>query len=187
MNGSPELVRSYLAYSLQHEKELASLIRTNIKDRGGEVLPIEERMLRSIARTFAKSQLSEDDLPAKKIRNWGEKNLFEKAKAVGLGDAYTAIFGGPSRNVHGGWHDLLQYHLEYDEPGMFRPKLEFKRPRPQPIYSLTHLIAETLEGYVDLLNHPGLSEVADRLRDLDERNYTASDAHERYLVAKHAV
>lgn len=185
-NGSPELTRSYLAYSLQHEKELAGLIRSNIAARGGEALPIEERMLRSITRTFENSLLSEDELPAKKIRNWGEKNLFEKAKDVGLGEAYTAIFGGPSRNVHGGWQDLLQYHLECDSPGVFRPKLDFKRPRPQPIYSLTHLIAETLLGYVELLEHPSLHPVFDRVANLDDRNHVASDAHERYLVAKNA-
>ncbi|MBL8498531.1 hypothetical protein ABF87_03580 [Nitrosomonas sp. JL21] len=183
-NSSPELIRSYLLYSLQHEKELAALIKSNIDARAGEVLPIEERMLRSIARTFENSLLKEEELPAKKIRNWGEKNLFEKAKDIGLGDAYLAIFGGPSRNVHGGWQDLLQYHLECESPGIFRPRLEFKNPRPQAIYSLTHLIAETLMEYVELLNHPSLDPVFDVLEDLKERNYAASQAHEGYLVAK---
>jgi Family of unknown function (DUF5677) len=185
-NSSPELVRSYLAYSLQHEKDLATLIRANIDARAGETLPIEERMLRSIARTFENSLLREDELPAKKIRNWGDKNLFEKAKDIELGDAYLAIFGGPSRNVHGGWQDLLHYHLECESPGVFRPRLEFKQPRPQAIYSLTHLIAETLMGYVGLLDHPSLDPVFDRLADVDERNHAASKAHEEYLVAKNA-
>lgn len=183
---SPELIRSYLAYSLQHEKELAGLIRSNINARAGETLPIEERMLSSIARTFENSLITEEELPAKKIRNWGDKNLFEKAKEVGLGEAYLAIFGGPSRNVHGGWQDLLHYHLECDSPGVFRPKLEFKQPPPQAIYSLTHLITETLIGYVELLDHPSLRPVLDGLTDLDERTYAASNAHEAYLVAKNA-
>lgn len=183
-NSSPELIRSYLAYSLQHEKDLATLIKSNIDARAGEALPIEERMLRSISRTFENSLLREEELPAKKIRHWGDKNLFEKAKAVGLGEAYLAIFGGPSRNVHGGWQDLLHYHLECESPGVFRPRLEFKHPRPQAIYSLTHLIAETLMGYVELLDHPSLDPVFDVLADVDERNHAASQAHEAYLVAK---
>ena len=186
-NGSPELIRSYLAYSLQHEKDLAALVRANVASRGGVALPIEQRMLRSIGRTFENSMFPEGELPKKKIRNWGEKNLFEKAKDVGLGDAYSAIFGGPSRNVHGGWQDLLQYHLECDAPGVFRPKLDFKQPRPQAIYSLTHLIAETLMEYVELLAHPDLDPVYDRVSDIDERNHAASQAHERYLVAKKSV
>jgi hypothetical protein len=185
-NSSSELIRSYLAYSLHHEKELATLIRSNIDARDGDALPIEERMLRSIARTFENSVLREEELPMKKIRNWGEKNLFEKAKDVGLAKAYDAIFGGPSRNVHGGWQDLLQYHLECEAPGVFRPRLEFKKPRPQAIYSLTHLISETLSGYVELLDHPSLRPVSDALANLDDRNQAASHAHEEYLVANSA-
>lgn len=183
-NYSPELIRSYVVYSLQHEKELSALIRSNIDARAGEALPIEERMLRSIARTFENSLLKEEELPTKKIRNWGEKNLFEKAKDIELGEVYSAIFGGPSRNVHGGWQDLLQYHLECESPGVFQPKLEFKNPRPQAIYSLTHLIAGTLMGYVEFLDHPNLDLVFDALTDLDERNRAASQAHELYLVTK---
>ena len=138
-------------FSLQHEKELATLIRSNIDARSGKALPIEDQMLRPIARTFENSLLREEELPEKKARNWGDKNLFEKAKEVDLGEAYLAILGGPSRNVHGGWQDLLHYHLECEAPGAFRPRLEFKHPRPQAIYSLTHLIAETLMGYMELL------------------------------------
>ena len=183
-NGSTELIQSYLAYSLRHEKDLADLIRTNVRDRSGVELPIEARMLRSIQRTFDNSQFPEESLPLKKVRNWGGKNLFEKAQNVELGGAYLAIFGGPSRNVHGGWHDLLQYHLECEVPGVFKPNLEFNRPRPQAIYSLTYLIAETLFEYAELLGHPSLGPVRDRVTDIAERNQLATDSHERYLVAK---
>ena len=183
-NNSTELIHSYLAYSLRHEKDLADLIRKNVLDRNGIELPIEVRMLRSIQRTFDKSLFPEESLPQKKLRNWGDKNLFEKAKDVDLGDAYLAIFGGPSRNVHGGWHDLLQYHLECESPGVFKPNLEFNRPRPQAVYSLTHLISETLLGYTELLGHPSLEPVHDRITDIAGRNQLASDSHERYLVAK---
>lgn len=183
-NYSPELIQSYLAYSLRHEKDLADLIRTNVRNRDGVELPIEGRMLRSIRKTFVNSQFPEESLPQKKLRNWGDKNLFEKAKEVELGEAYLAIFGGPSRNVHGGWHDLLQYHLECEAPGVFKPNLEFNRPRPQAVYSLTYLISETLLGYTELLGHPNLEPVTDRLTDIVERNQLASDLHEGYLVAK---
>ena len=183
-NDSTELIQSYLAYSLRHEKDLADLIRANVRDRNGIELPIEGRMLRSIQRTFSNSQFPEESVPQKKLRNGGNKNLFEKATDVELGDAYLAIFGGPSRNVHGGWHDLLQYHLKCEAPGVFKPNLEFNRPRPQAIYSLTYLISDTLLGYADLLGHPSLEPVHDRLTDTAARNQLASDSHERYLVAK---
>jgi len=183
-NNTPELTQSYLTYSLRHEKDLADLIRAKVRDRDGVELPIEGRMLRSIERTFDNSQIPEKSLPQKKLRNWGNKNLFEKAKDVELGEAYLAIFGGPSRNVHGSWHDLLQYHLECEAPGVFKPNLEFNRPRPQAIFSLTYLISETLLGYTVLLGHPSLEPVHDRLKDIAARNQLASVSHERYLVAK---
>jgi len=42
-NNSTELIQSYLAYSLRHEKDLADLIRRNVHDRSGIELPIEAR------------------------------------------------------------------------------------------------------------------------------------------------
>lgn len=184
LNYSPALIESYLAHSLQHERELAHRIRDNIEERAGLELPIEARMLRSIKRTFDNSQLLESALPQKKIRNWGDKNLFEKAEAVGLSHAYGAIFGGPSRNVHGGWQDMLEHHLECLAPGEFKPKLAFTRPRPQAVYALTGLIADTLLDYTHFLAHPVVDPIAERLEDLHSRNLRASQFHEAYLVAK---
>lgn len=181
---SDDLIQSYLASSLQHERDLAELVRKNIYERGGESLPIEDRMLLSIDRTFHKSGISEADLPKKKIRNWGDKNLYEKAQAIGLSGAYIAIFGGPSRNVHGGWQDLLQYHLECEPTGLFRPKIEFSRPRPQAVYALTHLISETLLEYIEMLSHPAVEPVKQRIEDVIHRNHSATTMHEQYLVRK---
>lgn len=181
---SQDVLGSYLSYSLQHEKELADLIRSNIQERHGVELPIESRMLDSISRTFHNSLLTPDSLPKKKIRNWGKKNLYEKAKAVNLGNAYIAIFGGPSRNVHGGWQDILQHHVDCEAPGVFKPRLEFTRPRPQAIYSLTCLISETLTEYARFLAHPSFEPLLQRLSDLIDRNQLASDEHENYLIAK---
>jgi hypothetical protein len=180
---SDELVDSFLSYSLQHEKDLAELIRRNIEERGSE-LPIEKRMLSSIAKSFRNSLKTEASLPEKKIRNWGEKNLFEKAKAVDLAHAYSAVFGGPSRNVHGGWQDMIQHHLKCVSPGEFEPRVEFTRARPQAVYALCSLVTETLSEYVKFLSHEALAPLALRLEDLQLRNGRASELHEKYLVRR---
>ena len=62
LNNSEDVVRSYLHQSLQHERQLKQVLEGNIAAGGGECLPIEERMLASIARTFEKTQVL-DDLP----------------------------------------------------------------------------------------------------------------------------
>lgn len=186
-NDSPDLIDSFVAYSLQHERDLANRIRENIRENGGEELPIERRMLKSIEKTFLNSGIPESELPKKRVHNWGDNNLYEKAKDVLVGEAYLAIFGGPSRNVHGGWHDLLQHHLECVAPEQFKANLEFTRPRPQPIYALTELIAETLSGCTELLGHPEVTPLFARLSDLHRRNRMASNLHEEYFVRRRDV
>jgi hypothetical protein len=183
-NDNRELIDSFVTYSLQHERDLASRIRDNVRENDGQELPIERRMLNSIERTFLNSGVDEADLPKKRVQNWGGKNLHEKAKDVFLGEAYLAIFGGPSGNVHGGWHDLLQHHLKVVAPEQFKANLEFTTPRPQPIYALTGLIAETLSGYVELLAHSEVGPLFARLSDLHRRNLLASNLHEEYLVQR---
>jgi len=100
-NYSPELVLSYKSYSLKHEKKLMNRINENIKHRGGEVLPIEERMLKSINHSFRVSRVEPEQIKAKELRDWGNKNIYQKAEDVGLGEAYLAAFGGPSHGIHG--------------------------------------------------------------------------------------
>ena len=99
-NYSPELILSYKSYSLKHEKKLMKRINENIKQRGGEVLPIEDRMLKSINRSFRVSGVQPEQIKVRELRNWGNKNIYEKAEDVGLGGAYLAAFGGPSHGIH---------------------------------------------------------------------------------------
>ena len=55
---SPELIESYVSHSLAHEKRLLNDINDNIKARDGLVLPIEDRMMKSIERAFASGKPS---------------------------------------------------------------------------------------------------------------------------------
>ena len=68
-NYSPELIISYKSYSLKHEKKQMNRINENIRQRNGEVLPIEERMLNSISRAFSVSGVKPEDVKAKELRN----------------------------------------------------------------------------------------------------------------------
>jgi hypothetical protein len=51
----------------------------------------------------------------------GGKHLRQRAEAVGWDEAYGAVFGGMSHNVHGNWQDLYAYHLDATEDGKFTP------------------------------------------------------------------
>jgi Family of unknown function (DUF5677) len=68
---SPELIDSYVSYSLRHERKLRDLILDNIRMRGGESLPIEDRMLKSINRSALAAGVSLDSVDPKRKGPWG--------------------------------------------------------------------------------------------------------------------
>ncbi len=181
-NSSDDTFSSYLHHALQYERDLLNRIDRNVKARGGGVLPIEERMRKSIMRAFEKSGVTVDSLPHKRMRHWAGKDLFQKAKSLGLDQAYFAIIGGPSRNVHGGWRDLLEHHLNCEAPGEFTPDLEFSElRRPQPLFAIAALIAPALDEYVQFLGAAELNRVRPLLSDLHRRIVLADSLHEEYL------
>ncbi len=180
-NYSPELVLSYKSYSLKHEKKLMNRINENIKQRGGEVLPIEERMLKSINHSFRVSGVEPEQIKAKELRDWGNKNIYQKAEDVGLGEAYLAAFGGPSHGIHGNWQDLLEYHLKSDEHGHFTPDFEWHRPRPQYLNVVALHAARVSKQYVARLGFQEIEKLTESLAGLQERVLTLDSAHEKWL------
>lgn len=178
----PALVASYLHQSLQHEIKLKNVIDSNIAARGGEVLPIETRMLRSIERDFRRSGVNPEDVPRKRIKNWGGKNLFEKAKELGEEQTYLSLFGAPSRVVHGNWHDLLLHNLEFTEGSGFRPRMDDKPIRPQMLHAAAVLSAEAALDYLALFDETASKPLRNRVEELLARAQTASDIHDEWLA-----
>lgn len=178
-NDRPEITASYIEYSMRHEKRLRDRIRANIASRGGEAMPVEERMLRSIEASAKHSSVDLDSIDPPK--NWGGMNLFEKAKDVGLDEAYLGAFAGPSHSVHGNWQDLLEYHLDTDEDG-YSADLRWHRPRPQLLTTLAHLTVATLVAFfTDTLGSAG-EPLATKMPDLKERIELFVHLHEEFLA-----
>lgn len=180
-NDRPEIITSYIEYSMRHEKRLRDRIRAKIAARGGGPMHIEERMLRSIEASAKNSGVDLDSIDPPK--NWGGKNLFEKAKEVGLEDAYLGAFAGPSHCVHGNWQDLLEYHLDVDDDG-YRAELEWHRPRPQLLSTLAHLTIKTLDAYFSHAVGKAGDEIAKMFPDLEERLATFVHLHEEFLARR---
>ena len=184
-NFSPELANAFVRHSLRHERRLWDTIQTNIQGRAGEVLHIEQRMLNSIERAARIAGITLDSVDLKNRAPWDGKDLRQKAEAVGLDGAYLAVFGGMSHNVHGSWHDLYQFHLETDGNGAFTPNLEWGRPRPQPLFALSHLALDALADFLRFIGgEAAIGQVGEQLRDLNTRINSADRAHETYLSGK---
>lgn len=182
-NASPELFLSYIHYSLQHEKKLQATILANIETRGGEIFDIERRMLASIERSFKASETKPEEIPQKKVRDWGGKNLFDKAINVGLEDAYLSIISGPSHSVHGNWQELLEYNIEQNEDG-FIPCLDWHTPRPQIADAISIHAVEAAKEYLVYLKYISPSDaekIIVRLEDLLTRIILLDKHHEMFL------
>ncbi|POR49335.1 DUF5677 domain-containing protein [Bosea psychrotolerans] len=180
-NFSPELIDRYVRHSLRHERKLSDTISGNVAERGGVVLPIEDRMLKSIDRAVRFSEVPLDSIDMKDRKPWDGKDLRAKAADVGFEKAYLGMFGGASHNVHGSWQDLYEYHLEAGEVGVFSPRLEWRAPRPQVTLALAVITVETVRRFFDWFGASPVEDVMGALEDLDERLNAVTDAHEQYL------
>jgi hypothetical protein len=180
---SDEIYEAYIAYSLRHERKLRDMILEEVRERDGEPLPIEKRMLASIERSARTSNISLDDLNPSRWKKWSDSTIFDRADSIGLGKVYLEMFGGPSHTVHGNWQDLLEYHLE-DLGCGFGPELAWHNPRPQLLFAIGIFTVDMLKKY--LLHFAG--ENADKMiRELDDllgRLILSDKEHERFLTER---
>ena len=128
IEGEERVRRNYIKYSLITEKELWETILLNVKDRSGDVLPIEERMQKSILNSFDKSDFDLDEV--KRSSKW--KSIKDRANLVAGEMFYSIFYGISSHSIHGNWQDILISNLKKLEEG-FELNLDWNRPRPQII------------------------------------------------------
>jgi hypothetical protein len=170
----------FIRVSLGPERELYDLIQDNIKTRGGEVLPIEERMLKSIDRACGLAGLKIEEIDPK-FRNWGG-GLRERLKALGEESLYLSIQRIPSHAVHGTWVDLILHHLQEKEGG-FTPDPSWSAVDSRLLCPPCIKILETARTYLNTFfgDLPELKPLYARIDDLQARIKLLDAAHERWL------
>lgn len=182
---SPELIDSYVKHSFKHEVKLHNKISKNIANRDGEILPIEDRAIKSIDRSFEDAGIKLSDMDGHRERNWGGKNIFEKASDIGLEDAYLGAFAGASHSIHGTWYELYIHNLEMEGDLQFQPKLEWGYPRPQLLNATVKMTISALRDYFEFMAGSQINDVIEvKLRNLFDRVVRVDTAHETYLSAK---
>jgi hypothetical protein len=184
--GSPELFDRYVRHSLRHERRLFDLVQRNIADRGGEVLPIEQRMMGSIERVVKRAGLTIESLSPSDPKSWGG-SLQQRSAAVGWEQTYLGMFGGPSQSIHGNWMDIAQYQLSAPEDGKddeFEPDLHWTEPRPQPLLAIAKLTVQVVTDYFGhVVGGDDMQEIEAPLEALYRRIELVDEAHEKYLNA----
>lgn len=141
----------YLHDSLGPEFEFRSLIQKNIQERG-YILPIESRMLSSIARHILATDYSEEALHgAKKL-----PTLEQMMSDLGFDRLQYVIFQRlGSHHTHGTWSSLLMHYLkeqessDRDNPHAFRPRSENDCSAHGNHYmAVANLVSHAIESYV---------------------------------------
>lgn len=145
---SEDIYEQYMQYSLQEEQRLLDVIDRNVQARGKE-LPIEKQMRESILHSFEDSDSVPSNAQTTKQKGWGG-TLFDRADAIGMGDAYLGIFGLPSHVIHGNWQDLLMYHIDRDGE-QFSPRRGWAAPQPEIVLVAALLGCKTCQDYLDIL------------------------------------
>lgn len=183
----PKVFDSFVTYSLRQEKKLHDRIQNDIQ-LGGKVLPVHTRMLNSIAKAVKASGARIEELSSSHPRNWANKNLFERAQAIGLDESYIGTFGGPSSSVHGNWGDLLTFQLQTNHSeGTFTPHFEWWNPRPQIATGVAFLAVAAARDYFNFMGEGPVEFMDERFDELSDRIRAAAKAHESFLIKSRAL
>ena len=171
---------AYVESCLGPERELFERISANIADRGGEHLPIEDRMLSSLNRVCHASGKTIDQID-KKRGQWGV-NFRERLKVLGKEDLYLSLQRVGSHSVHGTWVDLMLNHLDESASGMYRPKTK-KRPGARDLTPTAFLVLDSVSSYVQIY-WAGVGEaslLSSTIADLQKRIREFEAIHEAFF------
>jgi hypothetical protein len=176
----------FVKYSLGAERELYDLLQANIAKRGdGSVLPIEQRMLRSLARLCEVSGVKIEDVHPK-WSSWAG-GLKQRLQFLQMEEQYVFMHRLPSHAVHGTWVDLYKQHLEYDlQTKLFSTRSRW-RPTDARAYGPTSaFVLNAVEPYVEKFfsTIPESKLLLERNDDLRNRIIAVEQAHEQLIAEK---
>lgn len=171
---------SYVMDCLIAEREFLKDVREQVALRGDVMLPIEERINRSIAETLAAAGVREEDIPSRRSNGWPSAQV----RLELLGPTAYAAYRTGSGAVHGTFADVYKNHLD-ETPGGFEIELRPQRFRPQPLLSMALLSLVTLGDYSRaFLGIPLPSVFEERGRAVVELLHRVDDLHEQYLTER---
>jgi hypothetical protein len=175
--GNGSRFTSYVMDSLIAEREFLKDVREQVTQRGELMIPIEERINRSIAETLTAAGVREEDIPPRRKNGWPSA----QARIELLGPTAYAAYRTGSGAVHGSFTDIYKNHLAETAAG-FEIELRPQRFRPQPLLSMAMLSLITLSDYsIKFLGLPLPPTVDDRCLVLTDLLRRVDQLHELYL------
>jgi hypothetical protein len=173
----------FVKFSLGPERELYDIVQANIAAHGGELLPIEKRMLDSINGVCQASGVNIEEVN-QKYGDWGG-GVRQRLKALNKEEQYVAVQRLPSHAVHGTWVDLYMRHLEHDvKADVFLPDNSFTNVDARLLGPIATFGLEPTKLYLQRFfsNIPETVKLLERIEDLQNRIIEADAAHEKLMA-----
>ena len=179
VEGEENVLKNYIKYSLITEKQLWNTIKENVKDRNDEKLHIEERMQKSIERSFDSSDFDLENV--NRSSKW--KSISKRAESVAGNQFYNIFYGIGSHSIHGNWQDILSNNLtrENDE---FKVNLKWNRPRPQIMDGAIGMNLLLTKSFVEKENLKESKSYLEKTELLINYQSDLLNEHEKYLKNK---
>jgi len=137
----------YVGDSLKPEIELEEMIRTNIENRDGEILPIETRMLKSVDFHITKAQTTRQKI----VESKKMPDIATLIKDIGFDRLmYNAFYRMGSHHIHGTWPSLIFHYLEEsNKEGVFIPRGNDASTRANEFIGTSLIMIKALLAYCE--------------------------------------
>ena len=175
----------FVKFSLGPERELYDIIQANVAARGGEVQPIEQRMLESINDVCQASDVKIGEVN-RKYGDWGG-GVRERLKSLNKEARYVAMQRLPSHAVHGTWVDLYKNHLEHDSKiNVFSPDPTFSWVDERYLGPIAVFVLEATKPYLErfFFGIPESKLLLEGIDDLRNRILKTGAVHEKVMAMK---
>jgi len=142
----PERFARYIADALKNDLLMKDHIEENIKNRGGNALVIENRMLDSIHRCIERGGMAESEVRAAKRL----PDFASICRDLDFEDQfYLVVQRMGSHAVHGTWSDLLFNYLRYEEGQGFRPRDHDVETQDVQYIVVCRLVLAAIVSFID--------------------------------------
>lgn len=185
VRGETKAFDEFVERSLGPEKELYEEVQKNILARGGEVQPIEKRILSSINDVVSPSGKTIDEIAARP-GSWGG-NFRQRLELIGKGDLYLYVQQVGSHPIHGTWVNIFKGHLvQSADKQRYRVK-PLNSPDARLLTPHAYLVLDAVKIFLTKVYTDHLQEVeplSDAVESLLQRLLKFEEVHEQYFCAE---
>jgi len=173
--GDKDEFTKFVKASLATDKKIYDEVALDKKNKTGHPF-IQSRIQDSVMETFRAADLKLKDVRHSDWRIFG--TTADRANSTGLERIYLFIYKNLSRLTHGGWSELIKYHLKSSR-GLWYPHHEYNVPRPQSLDGISIMVIDAATEYVNTVA-PGF-EMSGRLEATRKWFFAMAQRHEQFM------